>query len=376
MSFDSARTGVHRRACGGLVLVFLISLASTTSAQVVQTPVEGPRHVELTIAASSEDAAALEEVLRELLGELPCTVRWTSSEAIDVSDVVQDRQAEGLFSRVWLDATTNRQVAVFIRDEQRLRVLLRYVPLDGGLDEVAREQVGHIVESSLDALLAGEVLGVSQVQARRELGLVEQPPEPAEDPSLWLSVGLAYGVEAWSAAHPMRHGPGLFFGLDGGRRSLRGGGALEIGYRSSVRVYDELIGVRLRSIIAALHGSVVLVFRSHWALRFRLGGGVDLVHVEPLSFGEEDNVELDSARFTAVSMLFTSIRLERHVAMSVFFMTISGDVDLTDARYFIERNGNTETVFDPWRARFGVSIGIAFESPLRDRAVAESPRGQ
>ena len=57
---------------------------------------------------------------------------------------------------------------------------MRNLELADGLDEVGREQLGHIVETSVEALVEGGQIGVTRVEAIEQLGV--EPPAPKPEP--------------------------------------------------------------------------------------------------------------------------------------------------------------------------------------------------
>ena len=60
---------------------------------------------------------------------------------------------------------------MYLADGRWERVLVRRVPAPREFDEVEREQLAHIVESSVDALLSGATIGLTLREVSRSLRL-------------------------------------------------------------------------------------------------------------------------------------------------------------------------------------------------------------
>ena len=95
-------------------------------------------------------------------------------------------------------------------DGARRRVFVRRIPLQHGFDAVARESVLFVVESSLEAMLAGQEIGVSREEYRRELEATRVPAPAVVQPSR-SRAGRRHAIadRRHRRRRLRRHGPGL-----------------------------------------------------------------------------------------------------------------------------------------------------------------------
>ena len=115
---------------------------------------------------------------------------------------------------------------VYLVDGSWDRVLVRTVPLDEGLDEVARQELAEILAAGVEGILAGAAPGRPREEVRRDLGIevpappppesppIEAPPVPPAEPTFGdrfsLALGAAYEPEGFAGGSIVAHG----FGLD------------------------------------------------------------------------------------------------------------------------------------------------------------------
>src|SRR3954447_13003988 len=89
------------------------------------------------------------------------------------------------------------------------------------IDEVAREEIAHIVEATVDALLIGGRLGVVTDESAVPK---TAPPAPERPKGVSLDVGLGYATQMWSdSSQPFLHGPAIFVGMAGRAGTVRPG---------------------------------------------------------------------------------------------------------------------------------------------------------
>ena len=128
---------------------------------------------------------------------------------------------------LWIDLGVAKptRALVYISATASEQVVIRSLPLPAGVDEVAREEVAHIVASSVEALQAGRPLPVATNAADAPLAKAVRAPAPPVAPeaprTLWL-VGVGGGAAHESgAAHVAMPLVGASAGSSDGRsRSL------------------------------------------------------------------------------------------------------------------------------------------------------------
>jgi hypothetical protein len=317
-----------------------------------------PRHVEVKLVASSDDGG-LEAALGELLGRLQVSVHFARIASIDTRQIMADHEGEApAVARVWVDLREPSRVTLYLAGNKADRLLVRHVPLVDRIDEVAREEIAHIVEATVDALLVGGRLGVVTDESA-----VPKTPAPAfERPpkGVSLDVGLGYAAQAWSASsQPFLHGPAVFVGMVGRAGSLRPGVWMSGELRFPTTIEGDPISTRLDQGAVRALGIADWAVSRRWVLRAGLGGGVDWVHIAPES-KDGSKVDLQPAHFATVPMLrlLASARY-LFTTKSELFAGVAADFDCFNTRYLVQRESGDDVVFHPWRLRPMAVLGVA-----------------
>ena len=361
-----------------LALAMLSSLASPLAAQ---APDARPI-VEIVAAGGPEILAAMAERARSLPSRFAVSLRWRETEALDPRDVVAPRAADpAVLTRVWLDLRDPARAVLFIANAAHDRFLVRVVPARDGYGELTRESLATIVESAIDALLAGGQIGVERSAALRELSAQGAPPAAEADrqPSVAApTVVPAAPVEPASRDEPGRGLPvaadarpwllALHYrgdAVDGGPR-LRHGGQLALSHAFDLgHAVDLLVlvaapfapGVTLGDAgrrveqhgggARAALGATARAGRFGW--QAGLGAGVDLYRVEPAI----DAAGLSAAApFTAtipIATVFASGSI-RPLAWLDLALGVGLDVDLAGHHFDVETAGARSALISPWRA--------------------------
>ncbi|APR86572.1 Hypothetical protein A7982_11921 [Minicystis rosea] len=337
------------------------------------------RRVTVVLLGEPRARTAVEEVLRELFGRLPVDLEIQQAPTLDLQAVLTPpASAPPRLARIWIDARAPERATVYLVDGPWERILVRHVPLHGGLDEVAREEVGHIAETSVGALLGGGTIGVTRAEARVDLGLPatpppatprpapprSKPPRPAALAPLPSPVHLfaGYGVEAWSSASPIRHGPtlgvALHFPVDAQPGRWSGIAQLLASYRLPNIVDDQAAGVRLDHAVVRLVAGPGYRLSERWSLRALAGGGFDVAHVAPRA-GTDTTLALQPATYRvsvlATALLGVAFRASRALHVTAL---LGVDADALDTRYVVQLGATALPVLVPWRARGLLTVGV------------------
>jgi hypothetical protein len=341
------------------------------------------REVALEVAAAdARDSDALTQVARELLGRLGLEVRASLVARVDLAAILAPPRPGGApetgLARVWIDWRTPGRATLYLLDAHRDRLLVRQVERPAGGDELAREELGHILETACEGLLAGEEVGEPRAGVAPRLlappttVVATAPPEgegslrvlPEFGPSrvqlalLWEAAGFA------SEAH-LTQGPeaSLFVGqrprfVRGSRWGLWGTAQL----RLPVHAADDTgAGVELEA--GALRA--LLAYERPWSERVTgragLGGGVDVVHARPEA-ATPDVAVLGPAFTRAFAVARAAIALDLRLAGSTWLVAaLAADVDVTGQGYAFGRGGGgEELVLKPWVVRPAAALGLAF----------------
>jgi len=362
------------KAVSGLligVLVFALLPSSLSRAG------EPKRLVEVAVVGRALDASALEAVVRELLERFDVESRVSRLEDLDLREVVTPRpEVAELVARAWFDLRDAHRATMYLVDRKWERVLVRNVPLPHGLDEVAREELGHILEASVETLLAGGQVGLPREEVRTSLGVpaapppARPPPPRAETPRPGpeappggpaITLGAFWELQGFSSGALVTHGPGASLGFAPSRAPLRPTAWFTAQYRLPVIVEGERIGVRLDALALRLLVGFDLASSDRVTLSAGAGGGADLVHIAPRS--DDAAVSLDASRWTAVPFGRVSVAGRVRIMPNASVgLGVGADIDWIDTVYTVERSAKAVAVLDPWGIR--PSMLLAFVGEL------------
>jgi hypothetical protein len=330
--------------------------------------------VAIAIAADSANVERVSQVLKELLGRLGVSSEIRAVAKVDpVAVVTPPSEPEQALARVFIDASGDDAAIVYIVDTRWERILVRRVPLSAGVDEVVREEIGHIVESSVEALRAGGQIGVSREEASEALGVPPTPEKPAQrepvarpverrraplapknekkPPGLILDLGVGWEAALWTRDQ-LRHGPLVRIGFG----SALLGGSLVAQYRIPLSKDAEPIGLRQES--GALRALAFFrpALASDLHARIEVGAGLDVERVEP-RITEDGATSVSDAKTRAAFVGRVGAGLD---VLAFGESWLSGifalEIDPSPDDYAIRRGSRTETVAKPLYVRPGFSL--------------------
>lgn len=344
---------------------------------------ESSRRVEVVVAATPEVDAQLTPVLLELLRRLPVELTLTRAESIDVAQVVTPPQAEPspALARVFIDARGRDAATVYLVDASWERVLVRRLPLERGLDEVAREQVAHVVESAVATLVAGGVIGVSRVEATAQLGVTtELPPpvEPVQPPSppsrspppplsatqtnppstaprapervIQARTSVGWVLSPWTP-QTLSQGPELRLGVDVGRGRFTWGGVVSGRYSLSREVRSTVVGMRIEGAGLRAMARARYSLESSFAVLAASGFGFDRETFRPTP-GESPNVVLQAGGARTAGLLASSLGMEVRVAGPLWLGAEAGvELDLAPDDYVVRFGSGFVAIAEPLQVR-------------------------
>lgn len=313
------------------------------AAVVVASLCDGPEAaaVDVALIGPAERRAAAREVLDELVAGR-VRVRWSELAAADVGAAIRLAPAEDLaLAHVYVDLR-GAPLLVYIADRGHARALIRRVELPAAFDEAAREEVGAIVSSSLDALCAGGTIGVRVEPAAAVPAAVEPArASVARGPAGWSGGALVrYRVMGWA---PTRVQQALEVGAVLRRRrgrvtpqAIAWVGAIPPGaWRIGGATLQAEVGAAIR-------------LTSRWSQLVAAGGGVDLLRGA-------------GSRWTGVPIVQAQLGLRAALGQGVVAeLRAHVAVDLVDTRVVDRSDGRV--LFDPWRVRPGLSLAFGWGS--------------
>jgi hypothetical protein len=351
-SRDPSRARAARRTAICVVGVLFTPLGGASAHAEGERPV-----VEIAVGAARGDAS-LEEVVRGLLAPLGVELRWSVVPRIDPEQVLTAPDAASrVIARVWIDVSRPARAAIFISDRTSDRFVVRFLDLERGLDEVARESLGQIVESTVDALLSGIVIGVTREAARQAIAR-ETPPEEGES-GIRVPLALGYRADLFAGDPMFRHGPELHASFTG-----FGGGELDLVVRVSAQYQPPIEWWSARAGVE-LHGAGVRAAAGvSWspgavALRAMVAAGLDVASVLPLVTEGSGLTPAPEFVLTApIVGLLLSTQIELAGPLGVVIDAFA-ETDLAGNHYDVANESATRPVLEPWPIRIGLGLALA-----------------
>jgi hypothetical protein len=337
-------------------LLALLCLGPTVPAQA------SPLQVDVALIGRAEAVGPVRDVLRELLGREGVEVVWTWPERFRPDDVLAVTSgARTLGAAVWIDLGTPSQANLYFRDASAERFVVRRLPLERGLDELAREEIAHVVASAVLALASGSGPALSRSEARAVLvaapAAPETPPPPAAvaRPTHW-EAGASLGIGALAASIPVGFRVEASFAASAGPAVAAW---LALGYQLPASDTDA-VGVVVQAMQVRAGARYELLRSGAVAVHLLAGAGVDRVEFRPRS--DDPTVELAPAgRFWApVARFGAGVRLARwrHLALEG---GLGADILLTDVHYDLhDAQGRAMRVVTPLIVQPGLVFGATW----------------
>jgi hypothetical protein len=317
----------------------------------------------LVVAAEPGEAKALGQVATELLGRLSVTVELRRVARIDLAEVGRPSDGARYLARIYVDLRRADSAALFFVDSAHDRILIREIARPPGSEEVAREELGHIFETSTEGLLSGAEIGVPRADV---LPMLE--PDKKEKPSPAVEIterrawqaSLLYELEVLAGPAYAVQGPeaGLFIRLPSRKPEL---GVWASGqYRFPLHVDADPVSARLEGGALRVGLALDVPIRTTMRIRTGLGGGVDLVDVQPET-SDPSGVALASGELVLVAVARATLGLEVRLSSALsFWSRIAVDLDPSGTQYVFQRRTSEDLVLRPWPVRPALAIGIGF----------------
>jgi hypothetical protein len=355
-------------------LTALLSLSEGTARGADDTALAQPEAVASTTAVvvligDAVNGAELEAVLAELLERQGVHPEFVSQERFDPGALLSEGEED---SRSWVFIVLRGEHAarLYFRGPLGKRFLLRELSLRSGLDEVGRESIAQVVETSTGALLHSTA-GISRDEAsasilRERTEPARTPPSPRTTPkaaterrpaTLEVALGARGGL-LWN-----RSDPAAAVGGEGalGLRVARAFVArtrVAVEYRASQTIATPDVSVSFGSV--ALRGGVDGgFFTGPHAVFLGLGAGVDFDHVSS-SAGRDRSLSLAPASDDTTAVLRCELRYE--LALGKLWLAASAFSDFATVRthYDVARAGGTTRIGELWSVRPGLSLTVGF----------------
>ncbi len=331
-----------------------------------------PRRIHVQIAAEPAAREALTRVLAELMQRVSVEMEVEPSERADLAALLAPQAvAQTYLARCLLDLSSPTEAALLVHDPARDRVLERRFARTPGDDELAQEELGHMLLAAVEGLLSGAALGTprSDVLSAAEAAHVAVPPPSETEPesesapssarSFRIRTALLYEAAMLGHAPGFAHGPQLAVVI---RTPLEPvlGLQLSAQYQVPYDLDTAPVGMRLQAIPLRALATLETELTARVSLRFGLGGGADVARLQPTAEAGE-RVAATAPRTllfgVARALAGVEVRLARLLAL---WAALAVDADFDRTEYVLERSdGATSEVAAPWRVRPALSLGVA-----------------
>jgi hypothetical protein len=324
----------------------------------------GPARADATkviVFVAGEPDAALDSLVEERVRDAGATVEIVHGKTTAIADA---RSAPDVVAQAWVDFTRSDRASLTVLDRRVERGFVRNVSRKDG-DEIAREEIGHALQTAVEGLLAGMTIGVTRAEL---LGPVREKPKPIEtptptltltppspSPSPWRArVAASYGLESFGGRTAV-HGPGIALDILGrtGDLSLGGRAAGQIRFPAEITAMPFVLRVESWTVGASAIGS--LAVGSGFALEAGAGVLAEIVRTIPLSVAPGGTLAADFVRVlprahVSAGIAWTAPRIAVHATL---------DFGANDAFVFLA-GGAPQTLFsiDPVRPGLVIEIGL------------------
>ncbi|MGO9837562.1 MAG: hypothetical protein ACLP1X_25505 [Polyangiaceae bacterium] len=369
-------SGSGRRLGRALLWVSSAALVTSSARWVraqtgdVAPPADTRGFVDLAVAGSDDDVAALVEALRELVGRLGLGLRGVRAEAPPWSSnglsVPRDERA-----RVFVDNRLADRIEItasVVTDGTASAPVVRRVPRAESTAIVV-EQVAHAVHATLESLLSG---GVPPPEPSRPAPVVEPPivavePAPPHDeapPATPARRRSGFGMDAtaFASGRGMASSTGPVIGGGGAvnltawrgqwRPSLWLGGS----YNATFAASEEPAVVTLATSVTSLRAvpNVELLDLSLLQVDLGVGAGVDVFHAVPENAGA--NATLKASTTLADPLLCAQLVARiRFISSARIVIGLDVDYDVHPHHYI---DSNSTAVLEPWPVRPSAMVGL------------------
>jgi hypothetical protein len=336
------------------------------------------RVVEVLVAGGATDGVGLDETVRELLGRLSLVTESQVVGHVDADDAsFRSTARPSLLARVGIDLRASDVAVITIVDGRTGDVTVRRTVRRDGPPAVVREEVAHVVQSAVDPMLVAERDRAAAPPPPPPVPVAALPepkpaPEPAPPPDrdraaapATSSSPLALDLATAAGGGSYASGAGVVARAGGGaalvwRRGIRPAVGLSAQYVFPFETGAPIAAAHVNVLSLRVLPAIEIYSNASVALDLMVGGGLDVLHVEPRSSAlPSDRL---GERVTRVAPLLTTA-VNGHVAISggtSLSLMVGADIDLTSRRWVVEGDGERTSTFAPSRVRPLAMLGFTF----------------
>jgi hypothetical protein len=306
------------------------------------------------------------------------SLRFARADRFGPEDLFRAKIASEVDTHVWMDTTTPGVVRLYFANREGTRYLVRTIELSDPMDEMDREALAQVLESSLLALQEGTA-GLTRKQAesllrppRKSVPPPEPTPVPAPSPPRapswrsqndgWLpETALFYRLAAHSDEVSIVHGPGVRLGADLLSSARQLGVAASAQYQFPRRHEDPRLRLTFQTLalrFAARDVETGLI--PHSGLMATLGVGLDAVWFSTEAL-DEQSFEAEPPRTSLLPVLTAGLGWQLRIHQSMRLELAAGlDLDLASVHYDIATLDGSERFVSRWPVRPTGTLGAEF----------------
>jgi hypothetical protein len=324
----------------------------------------GKAHATITVVGETAASTTVKEVVSELLSRDGVGVTWFAQGPFQPRDIFDRNAASGVAA--WIDLSATAEARLYFRDTGTDRFFIRLLPLASGVDEIAKEEIAHVVSNAVTALGQGIGETLTRSEARQVLHLqppADEEPAPATPPvPLRLSLSALAGAQLFAAYLPVVGRGTLSFALTRGPRWKRDRGSfgawLDLGYQIPGRYRGSVVGADVQA--ASARAGVLWEMERSVLLRIGLGAGADRFTYQPQ--GDSDHVTLAPASSFIVPILSFWVGMDlRLLDWLALTSRISVDAALAKVHFDLhDSHGQATRVLAPYPVLPAGFLGLAF----------------
>jgi len=328
-----------------------------------------PLRAAVTMVGHAPEAPALREVTGELLARERVAVTWSSREGFRAQDIFERAPAadQGAIA-VWIDLSETEQARLYFHDARAERFFLRAVSLPRGVDELAKEEIAHIVANAVVALGTGSGEALTRNQARTALQLPPPvaevgPSAPPAPPVLQGSVAVLAGAQRFADELPWVAKGSALLQLTHRWASPRIpalGAWVGFDYQLSARHREDRVGARLQA-LAWRAGLLVTIALPH-SLRLSLAAGAGVERIRYWPEARSEGIVAAPAGSVDVPVLAFWAGLDwQLVGRLALTLHLGAGVPLEKVHFDLDTGaGETSRVIELHAFRPGAAVGLAY----------------
>ena len=330
---------------------------------------EPPPQAVVVLIAEAGESVELRDVIAELLARQNVEPRF-ESDARFAPDAWLDQSPSDASTWAFVRVRDAHRAQLYFRGPHGERFLLRELELRDGLDELGRELIARVVESSVVALLRSSE-GMSREEARAGLREDEDgdetpkpppppppPPQPAKEPRATPRTqrGVRAQLGQWTGTDL---GARAALGLEAGAElrkphwpRLRARLSAELALPQSIE--QDAIEARLLTLPLRLG----LDLGTRFGLYLGLSTGLDVSRLDPVSAGDSGLLLADASTELIPS---SRAELRYELPLTTAFWLALGiliDVPWQATRYELIEAGTRKSLAKPWAVQPGLALTL------------------